>query len=199
VRAALLLAGALAFTASFQTAAAHAEEPRTRVARSPVPLDGVLAIVEDVTVFRSDVATRIRRLEMTLSKDPRERRKELADLEKVMVGRIIDETLIQKDAAKLHLEVSDAEVSTAIDTVAAANKMDRKKLEAEVAKAGYSQREYQDEIRRQILEQKWLVVRAVRNIDRKKVADPAAFEAAIEKQRKLLLAELREHAYVEIR
>jgi parvulin-like peptidyl-prolyl isomerase len=194
-----LLASGLAVAATSHGDLARAEEPRARVARAPVPLDGVVAIVDDVTIFRSDVATRIRRLESTLSKDPRERRREIAELEKGMVARLVDETLIRKDAAKLYLLVTDAEVSAAIGTVAAANKMDRQQLDVEVAKAGYSPTEYQDEVRRQILEQKWLVARAMRLIDRKKAADSAALEAAFEKQRKILLLELREHAYVEIR
>ena len=77
--------------------------------------------------------------------------------------------------------------------------MDRKHLEAEVLKAGFSLAEYQEEIRRQILEQKWLMTRAASKVERSKTPDPAVFQAAIEKQRELLLIELRSRSFIEIR
>jgi parvulin-like peptidyl-prolyl isomerase len=193
----LLLVGALVASAA-HSGVARAEEP-PRVARAPVPLDGIVAIVEDVTIFRSDVAARVRHFEPKMSKDPRERRIERADLAKVMVGRLVDEVLIARDAAKYHVEVTGAEVLAALDTVAASNNMSRKQLDAEVASAGYSPADYQDELRRQILEQKWLLARALGKVDRKKYSDPSAFEAAIEKQRQILTRELRANAYVELR
>lgn len=191
---AFLLVSALAFTAH-----AHADDVRPRGPVPPAPIDGIAAIVDDVTIYRSDVALRIKRLESTLSRDPSERRKQLAELARGMVGRLVDETLITKDAAALKLEVESSEVGTAIDTVAAANKMDRKRLEAEVLLAGFSPAEYKEEIRRQILEQKWLVSRAMHQIDRRKLSDPAALEEAVERQRRILLSELRSRAYIEIR
>jgi hypothetical protein len=43
------------------------------------------------------------------------------------------------------------------------------------------------------------VLRAVDKIDRKKAGDAAAFQVVIEKQRELLLADLRRRTYIEIR
>lgn len=189
---AFLLVSALAFNA-------HADDVRPRGPVPPAPIDGIAAIVDDVTIYRSDVAARIKRLESTLSRDPSERRKQLAELARGMVGRLVDETLITKDAAALMLEVKSSEVVDAINTAAAANKMDRKRLAADVALAGYSPAEYKEEIHRQLLEQKWLVWRAMNKIDRRKLSDPAALEEAVERQRRILLSELRSRAYIEIR
>lgn len=189
---ALLLVSALTFNA-------RADDVRPRGPVPPAPIDGIAAIVDDVTIYRSDVAARIKRLESTLSRDPSERRKQLSELARGMVGRLVDETLITKDAAALKLEVESSEVVDAIDTVAATNKIDRKQLAADVALAGYSPAEYKEEIRRQLLEQKWLVWRAMNKIDRRRFSDPAALKEAVERQRRLLLSELRSRAYIEIR
>jgi peptidyl-prolyl cis-trans isomerase SurA len=166
---------------------------------APVPLDGIVAVVDDLVFFRSDVADRVRHFETQLPKEPQARRAALGELTRVMIKRLIEEALIAKDARRLHLEVTDAEVSSGIDTVAAQNKVSRAELETEVAKAGFTKTSYAEEIRRQVLEQKWLVVRAVDKIDRKKAGDAAAFQALIEKQREQLLAELRRSTYIEIR
>lgn len=187
----------LAITAGFS--AARAEEPRARVARAPVPLDGIAAIIDDVFIFRSDVAARAKRFEPTLSRDPTKRRAELAAMEKQLLARMIDELLVTKDAKVLHIEVTDAEVDAGVASVAQANNMTRSALEAEVKKAGFSRVEYEEEIKRQIAEQRWLLLRAAGKIDRKKAADNEAFAAAVEKQREILLVELRSRAFIEIR
>jgi peptidyl-prolyl cis-trans isomerase SurA len=196
VVAALALLG-LAISAS--SSGAHADEPRARVARAPVPLDGIAAIVDDVFIFRSEVAARAKRFEATLSHDPTKRRSELAAMHKQLLARMIDELLVTKDAKALHIEVTEAEVNAGVASVAQANNMDRKALEAEVKKAGFSRAEYEEEIKRQIAEQRWLVARAAGKIDRKKAVDNEAFAAAVEKQREILLADLRSRAFIEIR
>ncbi|MDB4945156.1 MAG: molecular chaperone SurA [Labilithrix sp.] len=168
-------------------------------AAKPVLLDGVVAVVEDVTFFRSDVAQRLRHIESKLSKDATERRAQQKELSRQIVRKLIEEVLISKDCARMRLEVGDAEVAQGIATVARTNKLDPKQLEAEVVSAGYSPEEYREEIRHEILEQKWLLVRSAGKVDRAKLTDPAALDAAFEKQRELLLNELRAHAYIEVR
>lgn len=194
-----VLAAALLLTVVSTAADARSDEPRPRVARAPVPLDGIAAIVDDVVIFRSQVSARALHFESTLSKDPTKRRGELAKLEKKIVQSLIEEILIAKDAKALGLDATEAEVNQGIAAVAQQNKMDRKQLEAEVAKAGFSRSEYQDEIRRQLIEQRWLMLRASGKIDRKKTPDNASFLAAIEKERDRLVADLRSHAFVEVR
>jgi hypothetical protein len=197
--AALLRAPLLALALVVGTSEAHAEEPRARLARAPVPLDAIAAIVDDVVVFRSELDAQVRHLEQKLSHDPIQRRVEIVTLEKELLSRGIDAILIARDCKRLHLEATDAEVSAGIDSVAQANKLTRKLLDGEIAKAGYSAVDYQEEIRRQVLEQKWLVSRVAGKIDRKKVTDPAAIQAFLEKQREVFLVDLRKHAYIELR
>ena len=170
-----------------------------RAPRAPVPLDGIAAIVDDVLIFRSDVTARARPFEAKLAADPLKRRAELVELSHQLLSRMIDEALVAKDAQSLHLDVSDAEISTAITTVAQQNNIDRKTLDAELVKQGFTQLAYREELRRQILEQKWLMARAAGKIDRKKAPDAASFQAAVEKQREVLLVDLRSHAYIEVR
>jgi peptidyl-prolyl cis-trans isomerase SurA len=194
-----VVAALLGLAIAASSSASHAEEPRARAARAPVPLDGIAAIVDGTYVFRSDVAARAKRFESTLSHDPTKRRAELAALEKQLLARMIDELLVTKDAKALHIEVTDAEIEAGVASVAQANNMDKRALEAEVKKAGFSRDEYREEIKRQIAEQRWLLVRASGKIDRKKAADAEAFAAAVEKQREVLLADLRSRAFIEIR
>ncbi len=160
---------------------------------APVPLDGVAAIVDDVVLFRSDVADRARHLDSKLPEAVR--RKELA----AQLQRLIDDTLIEKDAAQLRVEVTAAEVESGFAMVAASGKLDRAQLAAEVARSGYAPAEYEREIRRQLLQQKWLVVRAAGKVDHKSLGDGPAFESAMEKLRVQLLAGLRAQAYLELR
>jgi parvulin-like peptidyl-prolyl isomerase len=196
---AFAVASVVALAALGRGSIAAAEEPRARLARAPVPLDGIAAIVDDVVVFRSDIDAQTRHFEPKLSHDPVQRRAELAVMQKELLARAIDVILIERDCKRLHIEATDAEVSAGIDSVAQANNFTRKHLESEVAKAGYSQVDYQEEIRRQILEQRWLLARAAGKIDRKKAGDAAAFQAALDKQRELLLLDLRGRAYIELR
>ncbi len=189
----------LGLAISGSSSGAHADERRAGVAQAPVPLDGIAAIVDDVFIFRSEVAARAKRFEATLSHDPTKRRTELAAMEKPLLARMIDEILVTKDAKALHIEVTEAEVNAGVASVAQANHMDRKVLEAEVKKAGFTRAEYEEEIKRQIAEQRWLILRAAGTIDRKKAVDNEAFAAAVEKQREMLLADLRSRAFLEIR
>ncbi len=168
-------------------------------AAPPIPIDGVAAVVDDVVLFRSDVAARMRMSEGALSKDPTKRAAALAELYHGTVRRMVDETLIAKDAQRLHIEVTDADVSAGVNAVASQNKLTRAELESEVVKTGITMPAYQAEVRRQIVDGKWLVSRAVGKLDRKKTSDPAAFEAALEKFRARALAELKKQAFIEIR
>lgn len=164
-----------------------------------MPLDGIAAVVDSTVIFRSDVVTRSRPFLEKLSKDPIRRRAEMAELHKELLQHMIDEIVVAKDATAAHIEVSDAEVSTAIDQVAAANKLDRKQLDAEVKKQGMSQREYEEEIRRQIVEGKWLNLRIAGKIDRVATSDPARLQQELMTQRALFVTELRNRAHIEIR
>ncbi len=168
-------------------------------AAPPTPIDGVAAVVDDVVIFRSDVAVRMRPHEARLSKDPGKRRDELGELYFVTVRHMVDETLIAKDARRLHVDVTDAEVAAGIVAVAAQNKLTPPELEAEVVKAGFTVASYEAEVRRQIVDGKWSVARAMGKVDRKKTSDPAAFDAALEKLRSKALGELKKQAFVEIR
>jgi hypothetical protein len=62
-----------------------------------------------------------------------------------------------------------------------------------------TQGEYEDAIRHQIVEGKWLMTRAAGRVDRTKATDTGAFEAEMLKHRELLLVELRSRAYIEVR
>ncbi|MBX3188823.1 MAG: SurA N-terminal domain-containing protein [Labilithrix sp.] len=180
-------------------AATSATRPAVAEGRAPIPLDGVAAVVGEERIFRSDVTARARPFLDRLTKDPVKRRGELVDLHKQVLMRLVDETLIAKDAAKLDIKVSDGDVADGIARVAEQNKMDRKALEAEVRRAGMTKTDYEYEIRRQILEGRWLVARAGGKIDRKLASDPDAYQKALEEQRELLLVELRSRVYIEVR
>ena len=166
---------------------------------APIPIDGIAAVVDDVILYRSEVLARMRHHDAQLAMDPDKRKTELAELYRVFVRRMVDETLIEKDAKRLAIAVTEAEVETGVLAVAAQNKVTREQLENQIARTGFTTASYRAEIRRQLLEGKWIVQRSVGKIDRAKASDPAAFEVALEKQRASVLAELRMRAFLEIR
>lgn len=177
-----------------------------------VLLDRVVAIVDGGPILRSEIVARARPMAAQLPKNAPPDALELlhARVRDVM----IEERLIRKRADKLRITVSDAEVASAMESIAKNVGIPVADLEAEVRRQGITLPEYHAELRRQLLEGKWVMLEVRPRLDPAlfrpeppgKAKDPrAAAEAdrarmeALSKKRDEVIAELRRGAYVEVR
>jgi SurA N-terminal domain len=78
---------------------------------------------------------------------------------KASLKALIDEQLIQADADRMKLEVTDEEVETAIQAVSKNYQLSAAALDAELKRQGFTIATYRKEIRRQLLELKWLMTK----------------------------------------
>jgi len=160
-------------------------------------IDGLAAVVDGVPIFRSSLAQRARpyvaqeRAKRALTAE------EEGKLEREVLEQMIEETLIAVDAGRIGLTATEAELAGAIAMVKELNGFDGTRLEAEVQKSGLSFLEYEDFLRHQILEQKWLLFHTT-GMDPYLFADEASHQAAYAAERRRLLAGLRERGFVEV-
>lgn len=172
--------------------AALAGEASGRAWPQPVRIDGVVALVDGVPIFRSELSARVRPLLA-----PPKGEAEAQRLEREVLQQMIEETLVALDAARLGLRSSEAELAAAIAAVKQSSGIDAAQLEAQVRAAGLRFDEYEDLLLRQIVEHKWLAWRTAA-IDPYLFPDEASRAEAYEAERRRLLAGLRERAFIEV-
>ncbi len=100
--------------------------------------------------------------------------------------RMIDDALVQDEAERLHLTVSDDEVTRAIAQIAQTNRVSVDELVAVAVNQGFDEKSYRASVRAQMLSLRVLQKRAV---------DPRKYDEALGP----LHAELRAKVYVEDR
>ncbi len=110
---------------------------RGLAADAPVVLDRVVAVVNGEVITMSD-------LQRELSK-----RTDIKD-ERVMLDDMIDRKLQMAEAKKTGLDVTDKELSDAVNDIMKRNKMDQKEFEAALAKEGLTLEQYRTEFREQM-------------------------------------------------
>lgn len=159
-------------------------------------IDGVVARVEGVPIFRSELVARVRP-HLSLRKAEGATPAELRQVEREVLAQMIDEALIGLDAARLGIAGSEAELAAAIAMVKQANGLDATQLEAAVRDSGMSFADYEEQLRRQIVAQKWLSYYAGA-IDMYLFADDGGLNAAYEAERRRRIEELRARAFIEV-
>ncbi len=142
----------------------------------PVLVDRVIASVDGQPVFRSELE---RRLAPQKHASPEARR--------LAREALIDARLIAKDVGSAPTE---EEVDQAFDAVAKNAGLDRAGLEAEAKRQGLLLPDYREELRAQLSELRWLMLRS-------KGTTPATPEARATLRAKLL-ADLRKRAVIEV-
>lgn len=90
--------------------------------------DRVVAVVNDDIVLLSDVYAFRDYIEQQAAAGKR------AEAEREVVDRILQQRLVAQEVARLHLEVTDAEIDRNIDDIAQRNGLDRERLRTEVEK-----------------------------------------------------------------
>lgn len=168
-----------------------------------VLVDKIVAIVGEVTILRSDVIASSRPFYGKLGAGAADRAK-LDEIHREVLARMIDDVIVAREAQRLGVDIRDAEVDQAKEWIAKQNGMTRAQLDAEVQKQGLGKEEYDAELRRQLMSEKWVAIRVRPRIRRPlpaadKPDEQKAFMQEIEAERKKAIAELRKGAYVEVR
>lgn len=110
-----------------------------------VEVDRVVAVVNQDVILASELTRRITGLSGGSGKPvPPEARKQMLD-------EMIDETLLSQEASRMHIEVSDQEVSGAIDEIKKQNQLDDAGLLKALADQGYTMDLYRQDVHAQIL------------------------------------------------
>jgi peptidyl-prolyl cis-trans isomerase SurA len=83
----------------------------------------------------------------------------ISQVYKAVLQKIVDEELLEKAAAQTKVTITPAEIDEGLKRVAAQNKLTVEQVVSEAARAGLKESEYREELRRQLLEAKLLMVR----------------------------------------
>jgi parvulin-like peptidyl-prolyl isomerase len=168
-----------------------------------VLVDKIAAVVAEVTILRSDVLAAARPFYAKIGR-PEEHAAEVEQLHKEILGRMIEDVLVAREARRLNLQVNDAEIEQAKEWIAKQNNLTKAQLESEVRKQGVGKEEYEGELHRQLTAEKWVALKVRPRVKMaaptsNKPEDQAPFIQALETERKKLVDELRQAAYVEVR
>lgn len=153
-------------------------------------VDRVVAVVDARAITRSAVEARAAPLIIVAKTDAAK-----AQARRDALLELIEEALILKEAQRLRLEVSDAEVESALGEVAKQNQLTVAELLVETTRQGLDADRYKGMLKRKILEFKWLGIRVNR------AAQPTSAElgAFMASERTRLMDELRASAVIEVR
>ena len=83
----------------------------------------------------------------------------ISQVYKAVLQKIVDEELLEKAAAQAKITITPAEIDEGLKRVAAQNKLTVEQVVSEAERAGLKESEYREELRRQLLEAKLLMVR----------------------------------------
>lgn len=116
-------------------------------------VDAVVAVINDAIILNSELE--VRRVPMLAEAqqiaDPKERERRVAKLTSQVLDEMVNEELMVQAAEAAKIEVESAEVQAALDEVKQQNNLDDAGLSAALAAQGYTQSNYKQELRRQLL------------------------------------------------
>lgn len=193
-----LAAAAIALTAWLAAESAEAQtQKKVKV------LDRIVAVVDRDCITRRELdramAPHRARIMAELSKDAAARERAVASVSKDVLTMLVERRLFAKEAERARVQVFDKEIEDALAALAAQNKLSRAELLKQAAQWGYSEAAYRDELAAQILEAKLINIEAGRRFPKDETATDQAKEARRVEARRLLVDELRQQYYVEVR
>jgi peptidyl-prolyl cis-trans isomerase SurA len=110
-----------------------------------VEVDRVVAVVNGNVILDSEVARRVAPMAPGPGKPPP------AEARKQMLDTMIDELLLTQEASRVRIEVSDQDVTGAIQEIKKQNGLDDAGFEKALAAQGYTPELYREDVRQQIL------------------------------------------------
>jgi parvulin-like peptidyl-prolyl isomerase len=118
-----------------------------------VPLERVVAVVNEAIILQSELDSRLMPVmqEAQQIADPAERKRRMAKLSSQVLDEMVNEELIVQAAESAKIEVDSAEVQAALDEIKTNNKLDDAALQQALAQQGYTLQTYKADLRRQLL------------------------------------------------
>jgi peptidyl-prolyl cis-trans isomerase SurA len=132
----------------------------TRVEATVV--ERVVAVVGEKAILFSDLRERARPMLLRVHQEVpagAQRAAAISQVYKLMLESMIDEELELRAASRSKLAVSSREIDDALARIAAQNKLSVEQVVEEATRAGLTERQYRNELRRQVLEAKLLNLR----------------------------------------
>lgn len=170
-------------------------------------LDGIVAVVDATPVLLSELRSRAKptllKLDASgLTKGP-ERSAAEAQVYRDILSRMVDELLFSAAAERAKLVVTVEEIDTAIQALAAAQGQTSPKVLAAANAAGFTDKEFREEVRRQVLETKvvrrWILPRIKGRDARDDALPDSAIDRRLEEARARWLDEQRAAHFIEVR
>jgi len=125
-------------------------------------VERVVAVVGERAILLSDLRERARPFLLRINNEVpagAQRAAAISQLYKTLIERIVDEELEQRAANRARIAVSAREVDEAIGRIAAQNGLEVEQLVDEAVRSGLTERQYRNEVRRQVLEAKLINLR----------------------------------------
>lgn len=157
-------------------------------------VDRIVAVVGKRPITLSQLETRMRPFEQrfrTILSDRAQRTVAEAELRRETLRRMVDEELEAREAQRIGLAATDAEVDQAISNIAVNASTSEKEILAEARRQGMTAAEYRAEVKRQILEAKLIQVTVRARVTLPAGASPERMASALEEGRRKWLDELR--------
>jgi peptidyl-prolyl cis-trans isomerase SurA len=118
-----------------------------------ITVERVVAIVDDDLVLASELERRVTQARDALRqlKDPAERERRAATVERETLQTIVEEHLVAQAAARLGLTIEDTQIDAAVAQIRDANGLDDAGLARAVGERGRTIAEYRLELQRELL------------------------------------------------
>ena len=166
-------------------------------------IERVVAVVGHQAILLSELRARAKpymsKIEKAIPDEGAQRAAARQEAMNDLLDRLIDETLIEAAAKKAGVTVAPDEIDAALKNIAVAQKVTVPALLQVAADQGWSERDYRDEVRHQIVEGKLLYVRFKRETPRLGTMTDAARLEAMTRTRARWIAELHDTAFIEKR
>lgn len=116
-------------------------------------IERVVAVVNDDAIFLSELRRRAGPFleQVVLGADPKERKVRIKQLYDRFLQQLVDEELIEQTARKGSVSVSSLEVDQAIENVRTQNSLDRTQFWEAVKQQGFTEKQYREDVRKQLL------------------------------------------------
>ncbi len=125
-------------------------------------VERIVAVVGERAILLSDLRERARPFALKVEAEVppgAQRAAAMSQLYRMLVERMVDEELQLRAAARARLTVTSKEIDEAIQRVARQNRVSVEALLAETQRSGMNERQYREEVRRQLLEVKLINLR----------------------------------------
>lgn len=118
-------------------------------------VDRIVAVVNDEVILESELVQRARTdpqaADIDEIADPREHQRRFRSLLRSTLQGMVDDELVLQAAKEAKLEVTDAEVTRAVEEVKRTNKLNDEQFEQALAQQGYTLEQYRKDVRKQVL------------------------------------------------